>query len=33
MEITLHPTTKIVEVVTSGGTIQAGVWDGHTASV
>jgi hypothetical protein len=32
MEITLHPTTRIVDVETPTGVVPARVWEGRTAS-
>jgi hypothetical protein len=32
MTITLTPTTRLVDVVTAQGTVQARIWEGETAS-
>ncbi len=32
MDVTLHTTTKIVELEHDGATVPARVWEGHTAS-
>lgn len=32
MQVTLHPTTKVVEIVIGGVLVPARIWEGQTAS-